>query len=128
MYALQVLSITPAKGSSFLSDYCGAQETAEAHAQASAFSMDAAAFYHLFPFHLILDKECRVLQVQSWRFRAWPSGWKQPTCFCHLFTIHLYLDKGCRVLQVSGWRCGCAVIARMGCGSDGHVLGARGLL
>ena len=48
------------------SDYCQARQATAASAKASAYHMDAATFYNLFPYHLILDSECRVVQVGWW--------------------------------------------------------------
>ena len=62
---LQVLCVSPPKGTSCFSDYCEARRTAQAHAEASAFSLAPATFYDLFPYHLVLDNQCRVLQVRG---------------------------------------------------------------
>ncbi len=60
----QVFSISAAsRDTNGFSDHCEARETAAEHAAASCYSMDAPTFYELFPYHLILDNQCRVLQV-----------------------------------------------------------------
>ena len=44
------------------------QAELEAQAASSQYNMDSALFYRLFPFHFIVDMECRLLQVRAcWR-------------------------------------------------------------
>jgi hypothetical protein len=81
------------------SDHCEARETAAVHAAASTYSMDAATFYEMFPYHLILDDQCRVLQVDVHVYILWALAlniheepesinisclifdWGDPSCF-----------------------------------------------
>ena len=49
---------------SCFSDPCHVRQAAAAHAQASGYTMGPATFYDLFPYHLILDAGCRVVQAR----------------------------------------------------------------
>ena len=63
---VQVFKVFPASDHLQLgfSDHIEASQAAAAHAAASAYSMQASTFCDLFPYHLVLDAQCRVLQVR----------------------------------------------------------------
>ena len=52
---------------------------AEAGAPTSIFGLNNAQFYRLFPFHILLDKECRVLQCGHALQRLYPDTLKTGT-------------------------------------------------
>jgi hypothetical protein len=65
----QVYAVSTVRGQQ--SDYLHVRSDFAAQAQGSGYTMDAATFYESFPFHFILDADCRVLQV---------NGPSPPTC------------------------------------------------
>eukprot|EP00798_Chlamydomonas_sp_ICE-L_P016253 gene16253-22429_t len=104
----QVLHISVPENSEAFSKHFKQEEKLDSLAQASVCSLDAPSFYNLFPFHLILDSQCNIVQdsqcnvVQEIIYvvdaSASVCSLDAPSS-CNLFPFHLILDSQCNIVQ-----------------------------
>eukprot|EP00798_Chlamydomonas_sp_ICE-L_P016317 gene16317-22506_t len=69
----QVLKVSVLPGDPSFSDHVQQQEALLDHANSSICTLEAPTFYQMFPFHLVLDEQCRVVQAGSALRRLFPG-------------------------------------------------------
>eukprot|EP00798_Chlamydomonas_sp_ICE-L_P016252 gene16252-22428_t len=69
----QVLHISVPAGSDAVSQYLKQETDLAAKADASVCSLDAPSFFNLFPFHLIFDRQCNIMQAGSALLKVFPE-------------------------------------------------------